>query len=75
MLLKLILAILLSFILTALFAKKGIPILISLKLNQPIYEIGPRWHKSKAGTPTMGGIFFIPAILRTLGVLSFYAIR
>ena len=74
MLLKLILAILLSFILTALFAKKGIPILISLKLNQPIYEIGPRWHKSKAGTPTMGGIFFIPAILLTVGVLSFFAI-
>ncbi|MBR6745164.1 MAG: phospho-N-acetylmuramoyl-pentapeptide-transferase, partial [Clostridia bacterium] len=43
-------------------------------MNQPIYEIGPRWHKSKAGTPTMGGIFFITAILFTVAVLSFFAI-
>lgn len=74
MLITFILAVLLSFAVTALLAKKFIPFLISRKLNQPIYEIGPRWHKSKAGTPTMGGIFFISAIILTMGVLSFFAI-
>lgn len=74
MLITFILAVLLSFAVTALLAKKFIPFLISRKLNQPIYEIGPRWHKSKAGTPTMGGIFFIAAIILTVGILSFFAI-
>ncbi len=32
-------------------------------MGQTILEIGPRWHKSKEGTPTMGGIFFIASIL------------
>ena len=74
MLLYFILALLLSFALTVLFGKYVIPFLISRKLNQPIYEIGPRWHKSKAGTPTMGGIFFIAAIVVSTGVISFFAI-
>ncbi len=69
-----VLAVLLSFAATVLLSKKFIPVLISKKLNQPIYEIGPRWHKSKAGTPTMGGLFFIAAITLTVGVLSFFAI-
>ncbi len=74
MLLYFILAVLLSFALTVIFGKYVIPFLISRKLNQPIYEIGPRWHKSKAGTPTMGGIFFIAAIVITTVVFSFFAI-
>ena len=74
MLVFFILAVLLSFIATALLSKKFIPFLISKKMNQPIYEIGPRWHKSKAGTPTMGGLFFIAAILPTMAILSFFAI-
>ena len=75
MLVSFIIAVLLSFVITVILAKKIIPFLISKKLNQPIYEIGPRWHKSKAGTPTMGGIFFIAAIIVTMGVLSFFAIE
>lgn len=74
MLLFFILSVLLSFAATAILSKKYIPVLISKKMNQPIYEIGPRWHKSKAGTPTMGGIFFISAILLTMAILSFFAI-
>ena len=74
MLIFFILAVLLSFTVTALLSKKFIPFLISKKMNQPIYEMGPRWHKSKAGTPTMGGIFFITAILITVAVISFFAI-
>lgn len=30
---------------------------------QPILEIGPNWHLSKRGTPTLGGIGFILSIL------------
>ena len=74
MLIPFIIAVLLSFTITVLLSKKFIPFLISKKMNQPIYEMGPRWHKSKAGTPTMGGIFFISAILITVAVLSFFAI-
>ena len=39
-----------------------IPVLHALKAGQSIREIGPKWHESKAGTPTMGGISFIFAI-------------
>ena len=38
----------------------------ALKAGQSIREIGPKWHSSKNGTPTMGGIVFITA---TAGVL------
>lgn len=40
-----------------------VPLLRSLKMGQVIREDGPQSHSSKAGTPTMGGIFFIPAAL------------
>ena len=36
-----------------------IPFLKSKNLGQKILEIGPRWHKSKEGTPLMGGFLFI----------------
>lgn len=50
-----------SFVLTVVFARIFIPVLKSVKMGQKILEIGPRWHKSKEGTPTMGGLFFIAA--------------
>ena len=40
-----------------------IPALCALKVGQSIREIGPSWHNSKAGTPTMGGLMFILAAL------------
>lgn len=43
-----------------------IPALRRLKFGQEIREIGPSWHKSKSGTPTMGGIMFIVAVLITM---------
>ena len=49
----------LMFLSTVLISKKLIPILKSRKMGQKILEIGPRWHKGKEGTPTMGGIAFI----------------
>ncbi|HEY9906910.1 MAG TPA: phospho-N-acetylmuramoyl-pentapeptide-transferase, partial [Thermosynechococcaceae cyanobacterium] len=36
-----------------------IPVLRRLKAGQIIREDGPQTHLKKAGTPTMGGIFFI----------------
>lgn len=54
-----ILAAILGFALTALAGKIFIPILVKLKFGQSILEIGPNWHMSKQGTPTMGGIIFI----------------
>ena len=54
------------FLLTALIEYKLIPILKSYKVGQKILEIGPRWHKHKEGTPTMGGIGFIAASLVAL---------
>ncbi len=58
-----ILALAASFILSALFTRFLIPKLKSMKMGQKILDIGPRWHKSKEGTPTMGGIGFIIASL------------
>lgn len=37
-----------------------IPLLNRLKTGQIIREDGPQAHLQKAGTPTMGGIFFVP---------------
>lgn len=51
------------FLLTAVILRYLIPVLKSKKVGQKILDIGPRWHKSKEGTPTMGGIGFIIAAL------------
>ncbi len=57
-------ALILTFLSTVLILKKLIPILKSHKMGQRILEIGPRWHKNKEGTPSMGGIaFIIPTIV------------
>ena len=37
-----------------------VPFLQKLKAGQVIQEDGPATHLKKAGTPTMGGIFFLP---------------
>ena len=58
--------------LTALFTYFIIPILKGKKIKQHILEIGPRWHSSKEGTPTMGGVAFIMAILVSLLGMSIW---
>lgn len=65
-----------SFALTTVLSHFIIPILVAKKAGQPIRKEGPKSHYSKAGTPTMGGIAFIFAILfmALVGVI-FYAIR
>ena len=62
--------------LTALLTYFIIPILKGKKIKQHILEIGPRWHSTKEGTPTMGGIAFILAILiALLGISVWYIAR
>ncbi len=59
---KIILAAVISLIVTAIVGKILIPALVRLKAGQSIKEIGPAWHMSKQGTPTMGGLMFIIGI-------------
>ncbi len=59
--------------LTALAERILIPILRSHKAGQKILDIGPRWHKSKEGTPIMGGIGFILPILVIVAIFFIYA--
>ncbi len=63
----------LAFIFAVVLAKVMIPFLHRLKFGQSIREEGPKWHKSKSGTPTMGGIIFIiPAVVAALcGAMAF----
>lgn len=50
---------LLSFALAAIIGIVLIPFLKKIHFGQTILEIGPAWHKSKQGTPIMGGFMFI----------------
>ena len=59
-----------AFLFTLIISNIILPILRGRKLGQPIREEGPEEHKSKAGTPTMGGISFIIAILFAVAVMS-----
>lgn len=59
-----VLAALAAFLITWLLGIWFIPLLHKLKYGQTILDIGPKWHKEKKqGTPTMGGIMFIIAVL------------
>ena len=69
-LLTLLISFVLSFISCALITRYLIPKLKSLKMGQKILDIGPRWHKGKEGTPTMGGI----AMIITLVLVTVFAL-
>ncbi|BAQ66092.1 phospho-N-acetylmuramoyl-pentapeptide-transferase [Geminocystis sp. NIES-3709] len=55
-----ILPLFLGSIVSAIFGYIVVPVLQKIKASQVIQEDGPQTHLKKAGTPTMGGIFFIP---------------
>ncbi len=64
---KIVLALILTFLLSLLIAPWVLRELRKKHAEQHILEIGPKWHETKAGTPTMGGIIFmIPVMLVTL---------
>ena len=52
-----------AFLITALVTPLLIPFLRKLKFGQMILEDGPTWHAKKQGTPTMGGLGFILALV------------
>ena len=58
------------FAITAVVGRLLIPALRRLKAGQAIKEIGPSWHMTKQGTPTMGGLMFIIGIGITILVLG-----
>ncbi|MBE9195633.1 phospho-N-acetylmuramoyl-pentapeptide-transferase [Synechocystis sp. LEGE 06083] len=57
---KLLIALGFTALVTALIGMAVVPMLVNLKASQVIQSDGPQSHLKKAGTPTMGGIFFIP---------------
>lgn len=57
---------------TAISLRFLIPKLRSMKMGQKILDIGPRWHKSKEGTPTMGGLAFAGAVVLMLSAAMIY---
>ena len=53
----------LGFSITAVLGTVVIPFLRKLHFGQTILDIGPKWHKEKQGTPTMGGIMIAAGVL------------
>jgi phospho-N-acetylmuramoyl-pentapeptide-transferase len=54
---------LIAFVIELVLCPVLIPVLTRLKCGQYIREEGPQAHQKKAGTPTMGGIIIVAAIL------------
>ena len=57
--LRMILTVLASYVLTLILGRVLLPVLRALKAGQSIRDVGPTWHNYKSGTPMMGGLFFI----------------
>lgn len=72
-----IMALVLSALIVTILGPFIIPMLRKLKFGQTIREDGPQTHLSKNGTPTMGGIMMVLAIIITtlfLGNFSLYTL-
>lgn len=65
-----IVAIIMSFVIAVVLGFPSIPLLRRLKAGQSIREDGPQSHLTKAGTPTMGGLFLIAAAVVTAFVVE-----
>ncbi len=59
-----------ALVLALFLGKIGIPMLKQLHARQSIREDGPKAHLAKAGTPTMGGIFILLAMVVTVLIYS-----
>ena len=69
---KMLIAFLVSFLVTVAVMPVLIPYLRKLKFGQQILEDGPKWHEKKSGTPTMGGIGFIVGISFAMIIASVF---
>ena len=61
----------LSFIITVILSLCIIPYLRKLKVGQMVRTDGPESHLKKQGTPTMGGIMMLIAIILLLAIFAF----
>lgn len=59
-----------AFVIALVLGPVFIPMLHNLKFGQFIREEGPKSHQKKSGTPTIGGIIFLVAILVSSLILS-----
>lgn len=71
--LRLILALILSLIAMLLIGPRVLPVLRKMKFGQTIYELGPKSHQTKQGTPTMGGLMFAAVTCVVSLVLALFA--
>lgn len=69
-LLKILVAAVVAFVVSAVIGKFLVPALRRWKAGQSIKEDGPTWHMSKQGTPTMGGLMFILATIIVVLVVN-----
>lgn len=60
-----IMPVIISFAISALLGPVVIPFLRKLKVGQTVRDDGPRAHLKKSGTPTMGGILIMIAVVAT----------
>lgn len=60
-----IIAAALSFAVSGILGFWLVPFLRKMHFGQTILEEGPKWHKGKQGTPTMGGFMFIAGSIIT----------
>ncbi len=61
-----------SLVLGLILCPIGIPILHKMKFGQYVREEGPEAHLKKSGTPTMGGIMIVIAMLAGSAVVSIW---
>ena len=71
MTIRLIIAFAIGFFVSSLAGCFLVPWLRRIKAGQSIREDGPAWHMNKAGTPTMGGLMFIAAVLAVCMIVGF----
>ncbi len=69
-----IVAAIIGFVVTALLGYVVVPYLRKLHFGQTILEIGPNWHQSKQGTPTMGGVMIVFGTIAALIVSLVYSV-
>jgi len=67
-------ALALAFVLSAILGKLLLPVLYKLKFGQNIYELAPEAHKKKQGTPIMGGLTFAGAAIVVSLLLNDYSV-
>ena len=71
MIISFVLAFAVAFAVSAVAGIFIVPYLRKIKAGQMIKEIGPTWHLTKQGTPTMGGLIFIIGIAVSIIAVGF----